>query len=37
LTKIFEEGLDFKQALILAQQSGFAESDRKWILKAMML
>ncbi|MFZ9386622.1 MAG: homoserine dehydrogenase [Chitinophagaceae bacterium] len=27
LTKIFEEGLDFKQALLLAQQSGFAESD----------
>src|SRR5688572_10957022 len=27
LTKIFEEGLDFKQALILAQQAGFAESD----------
>ncbi|HWR33012.1 MAG TPA: homoserine dehydrogenase [Chitinophagaceae bacterium] len=27
LTKIFEEGLDFKQALILAQQLGFAESD----------
>jgi homoserine dehydrogenase len=29
LTKIFEEGLDFKQALIWAQQSGFAESDPK--------
>ena len=27
LTKIFEEGLDFKQALILAQQAGFAESN----------
>lgn len=27
LTKMFEEGLDFKQALILAQQAGFAESD----------
>ena len=27
LTKIFEEGLDMKQALLLAQQSGFAESD----------
>jgi len=27
LTKIFEEGLDFKQALLLAQQAGFAESD----------
>jgi homoserine dehydrogenase len=27
LTKIFEEDLDFKQALILAQQAGFAESD----------
>jgi homoserine dehydrogenase len=27
LTKIFEEGLDFKQALLLAQQQGFAESD----------
>ena len=27
LTKIFEEGLDFKQALLLAQQLGFAESD----------
>ena len=27
LTKIFEEGLDFRQALLLAQQAGFAESD----------
>ncbi|HEV7783559.1 MAG TPA: homoserine dehydrogenase [Chitinophagaceae bacterium] len=27
LTKIFEEGLGFKQALLLAQQAGFAESD----------
>src|SRR5882672_11043650 len=27
LTKIFEERLDFKQALLLAQQQGFAESD----------
>jgi homoserine dehydrogenase len=27
LTKIFEEGLDFRQALLLAQQSGFAESN----------
>ncbi len=27
LTKIFEERLDFKQALMLAQQQGFAESD----------
>lgn len=27
LTKIFEEGLDFTQALLLAQQCGFAESD----------
>src|ERR1700744_4720300 len=27
LTKIFEEKLDFKQALILAQQLGFAESN----------
>ena len=27
LTKIFEEGLDFKQALVLAQQAGFAESN----------
>jgi homoserine dehydrogenase len=29
LTKMFEEGLDFKQALLLAQQLGFAESDPK--------
>ena len=29
LTKMFEEGLDFKQALLLAQQAGFAESDPK--------
>lgn len=29
LTKMFEEGLDFKQALVLAQQLGFAESDPK--------
>ena len=29
LTKIFEDGLDFKQALVLAQQLGFAESDPK--------
>ena len=29
LTKIFEEGLVFKQALILAQQLGFAESNPK--------
>jgi len=29
LTKMFEEGLDFKQALMLAQQLGFAESDPK--------
>lgn len=29
LTKMFEEHLDFKQALILAQQLGFAESDPK--------
>lgn len=29
LTKIFEEGLDFKQALVLAQQLGFAESNPK--------
>jgi len=29
LTKIFEEHLDFKQALLLAQQQGFAESDPK--------
>ncbi len=27
LTKILEESLDFKQALILAQQAGFAESN----------
>ena len=27
LTKIFEDGLDFRQALLLAQQLGFAESD----------
>src|SRR5260221_1741300 len=27
LTKIFEEQLDFKEALLLAQQFGFAESD----------
>lgn len=27
LTKIFEEGLDLKQALVLAQQLGFAESN----------
>lgn len=27
LTKIFEENLDFKQALLLAQQLGFAESN----------
>ena len=27
LTKMFEEGLDFKQALLLAQQLGFAESN----------
>jgi homoserine dehydrogenase len=27
LTKIFEERLEFKQALLLAQQQGFAESD----------
>lgn len=27
LTKMFEDGLDFKQALILAQQLGFAESN----------
>ncbi len=27
LTKIFEEGLDFKEALLLAQQGGFAESN----------
>lgn len=29
LTKIFEERLDFRQALLLAQQQGFAESDPK--------
>lgn len=29
LTKMFDESLDFKQALILAQQLGFAESDPK--------
>jgi len=29
LTKMFEEGLDFRQALIMAQQLGFAESDPK--------
>ncbi len=29
LTKIFDEGLDFKQALLLAQQAGFAESNPK--------
>lgn len=29
LTRIFEEGLDFRQALLLAQQAGFAESDPK--------
>jgi homoserine dehydrogenase len=29
LTKMFEEGLDFKQALVLAQQLGFAESNPK--------
>lgn len=27
LTKMFEEGLDFREALLLAQQAGFAESD----------
>ncbi len=27
LTKMFEEGLDFRQALVLAQQLGFAESN----------
>jgi len=27
LTKMFEDHLDFKQALLLAQQQGFAESD----------
>lgn len=29
LTKMFDEHLDFKQALMLAQQLGFAESDPK--------
>lgn len=29
LTKMFEEGLDFKQALVQAQQLGFAESNPK--------
>lgn len=29
LTKMFEDGLDFKQALIQAQQLGFAESNPK--------
>jgi len=29
LTKMFDEGLDFKQALMLAQQLGFAESNPK--------
>lgn len=29
LTKMFEEHLDFRQALLLAQQLGFAESDPK--------
>lgn len=29
LTKMFEDKLDFRQALLLAQQSGFAESDPK--------
>lgn len=29
LTKMFEENLDFKQALIMAQQLGFAESNPK--------
>jgi homoserine dehydrogenase len=29
LTKMFEEKLDFQQALLLAQQLGFAESDPK--------
>jgi homoserine dehydrogenase len=29
LTKMFEEGLDFRDALLLAQQLGFAESDPK--------
>ena len=43
LTKMFEEGLNFKEALLLAQQLGFAESDptldiegfdaaNKWVL-----
>jgi len=29
LTKMFDEGLDFKQALLMAQQLGFAESNPK--------
>ena len=29
LTKMFEEGLDFREALLLAQQLGFAESNPK--------
>jgi len=29
LTKMFEDKLDFRQALLLAQQSGFAESDSR--------
>ena len=29
LTKMFEEGLDFREALLLAQQAGFAESNPK--------
>jgi homoserine dehydrogenase len=29
LTKMFEEGIDFKQALLQAQQAGFAESNPK--------
>jgi len=29
LTKMFEEGLDFREALLMAQQSGFAESNPK--------
>lgn len=29
LTKIFEEGLDFREALLQAQQAGFAESNPK--------
>lgn len=29
LTKMFEDGLDFRDALLLAQQLGFAESDPK--------